>query len=81
MIHFKIKNVFLPCIYSFLSDKKETTYRSVFTALKGFNQQLNPPIIHTDFERAIINSIQSEFINSKVVGFFSTTTSHNEKNK
>lgn len=50
-----------PLAYVFMCDKKESSYAKVFSKLKTLLTTLNPKYIITDFERALINSVVSEF--------------------
>jgi len=53
-----------------LPDKKENTYTTMFHNLKLIKPDLSPTSILIDFEKAVINSIKTEFPQKKIQGCF-----------
>ncbi|KAL4090199.1 hypothetical protein QTP88_025098 [Uroleucon formosanum] len=60
----------IPLVYILLPDKKENTYSTMFRNLKLIKPDLNPISILIDFEKAVINSIKTEFPQTKIQGCF-----------
>jgi len=57
--------MWFPVVYVLLPDKKENTYRRMFGALKSLKPNLIPKTIMTDYEKATINAIKTEFPSTK----------------
>ncbi|XP_029342135.1 uncharacterized protein LOC115033536 [Acyrthosiphon pisum] len=60
----------IPLVYILLPDKKENTYTTMFRNLKLIKPDLNPSSILIDFEKAVMNSIKTEFPQTKIQGCF-----------
>jgi MULE transposase domain len=64
-IHVKVHDEFSPQIWCLLPDKQGTTYTRLFQLLKqealNINLQLQPAVIHVDFEMAVMQTIRAEF--------------------
>lgn len=64
-VHIKVMNEFMPQLWCLLPDKQMNTYIRLFHLLKAEafrrNCNLNPRIIHIDFEMAVVGAIRAEF--------------------
>ena len=65
----------LPMVYALMTSKSKENYEQLFQELNNFseeatNQILEPPVIITDFEQAVINVVQIEFPDSIHKGCF-----------
>jgi hypothetical protein len=64
-IHVKINGEFMPHLWCLLPNKQTVTYVRLFQLLKAeatkLHRQLNPNVVHIDFELAVIGALQSEF--------------------
>lgn len=57
----------VPAIYALLPDRKEATYRRLFTLLEK-SSKFKPEKVHIDFERAAINALKQTFLEVKIKG-------------
>ncbi|CAG8500218.1 12769_t:CDS:2, partial [Dentiscutata heterogama] len=62
----------VPLVFSLMTSKSEESYRQLFQELIDFGEvhgiDLSPQVVLTNFEAAVINSIQSEFDNVQYKG-------------
>lgn len=65
----------IPCVYIFMKSKTKAAYIKALENLKRCCPNLNPKIIHTDFEIAIILAYMTVFPNVIAKGFFHFTQS------
>ena len=65
VIHIKLNDEFFPQLWCLLPDKQNATYARLIQGLKRqaalLNLQIQPAIIHVDFEMAMIQAIRTEF--------------------
>ncbi|XP_048259957.1 uncharacterized protein LOC125384513 [Haliotis rufescens] len=64
-----------PLVFALLPDRQTTTYTRLFSRLKTevqqrFNRPLAPATVQTDFEKAAIRAVNTEFPNADVKGCF-----------
>lgn len=62
-------DLYIPIFYILLDEKDELTYSNALNWIKvqcGFN--INPNAITCDFEKALINAVNSQFRNSNIIG-------------
>ena len=62
--------IVIPLVYILLPDKKENTYTTMLRNLKLIKPDLNPTSILIDFEKAVMNSIKTEFTQTKIQSCF-----------
>jgi hypothetical protein len=64
-IHIKVHGEFMPHLWCLLPNKQMNTYLRLFRLLKSeaarVQRQLNPAVIHIDFEMAVISAVRAEF--------------------
>lgn len=64
-IHVKSSNEFMPAVWCLLPNKQMQTYTRLFQLMKNAAAQLqlnlNPGVIHADFEMAVIGAVSAEF--------------------
>jgi hypothetical protein len=64
-IHNKVHDEFMPRLWCLLPNKQMNTYLRLFQLLKTeaarVRRQLNPTVIHTDIEMAVIGAVRAEF--------------------
>jgi hypothetical protein len=69
----------VPCVFALLCNKRQHSYSVVFEAIR--KHVLNQPkAINTDFEKAILNAIQSNFPSTKIYGCYFHLASNLWKN-
>ena len=59
----------LPMVYALLPNKQETTYNIFFSIIKE-EILTDPKSITTDFEKAALNAIKNNFINTEITGCY-----------
>lgn len=62
-----------PHVYSFMSDKSQTTYKCLFRllrlkALQYNNNNIHPALFRRDYEKGDHNALQEVFLNTEVRG-------------
>lgn len=60
----------VPLVFVLCTDKKATTYCTIFEQLKAKAPGLNPTQINIDFEQAAIKAIKQVFPNAKIQGCY-----------
>lgn len=60
----------IPLIFCLLPDKQERTYMDVFETVKRNLPGWEPTRVMLDFERAAINAVQTQWINTQITGCF-----------
>ncbi|CAF1004601.1 unnamed protein product [Brachionus calyciflorus] len=68
-LHALKKNKTLPLVYALFTNKQESTYKKFFEFIKSL-VKIEPCTISCDFELAIINSIESVFPETDILGCF-----------
>lgn len=58
----------IPCVFAFLKDKRENTYKDLYRILDHLVGHGNPRIIKTDFEKAAINALRHAFPSACISG-------------
>ena len=61
-IHCEKDGYIIPCLYTLLTNKRETTYDKLFKKLIEIQPGLNPSYIMVDFEKAAINTLEENFL-------------------
>ena len=56
----RLKNVVIPCFYSFLPTKELVTYRVMFSHLKEAMGENFPSVFHVDYEQAVLRYISQD---------------------
>lgn len=69
-IHAYVNGRTIPCLYCLLPNKKQATYTLLLAEINKMIYGLNPTSIMIDFEKAMINSINSIFPHAAVKGCF-----------
>ena len=64
----KVRNVAVPCFFSFLPSKKLVTYRVMFSHLKQAMGESVPSTFHVDYESAVLRCIGETFPEAHVQG-------------
>ena len=64
----RLKNVVIPCFYSFLPTKELVTYRVMFSHLKQAMGENFPSVFHVDYEQAVLRCIGETFPESRTQG-------------
>ncbi|XP_071109021.1 uncharacterized protein [Haliotis cracherodii] len=75
MIHARSGSCMYPLVFALLPDRQTTTYTRLFSRLKTevqqrFNRPLAPATVQTDFEKAAIRAVNTEFPNADVKDCF-----------
>ncbi|XP_046368730.2 uncharacterized protein LOC124143716 [Haliotis rufescens] len=75
IIHARSRSCMCPLVFALLPDRQTTTYTRLFSPLKTevqqrFNRPLAPATVQTDFEKAAIRAVNTEFPNADVKGCF-----------
>ncbi|XP_022819196.1 uncharacterized protein LOC111362902 [Spodoptera litura] len=60
----------IPTIYALLPDRTVDTYKTLFCLIKSQIPEWNPETITCDFEKPLIQALQHEFPNIKIVGCY-----------
>ncbi|XP_036148172.1 uncharacterized protein LOC118647419 [Monomorium pharaonis] len=67
----------VPLVYALISSKSEEIYKRLFQELNDwadeFSFHLQPVFVLTDFEKAVINAVNSEFLSAQSKGCFTFT--------
>ena len=74
-IHAQKDGYIFPCVYALLQAKTEETYERMLSELLKLELELNPTSIMSDFEKAAINALESNFLACVYGCFFYLTQS------
>ena len=77
-IHCEKDGYIIPCLYTLLTNKRETTYDELFKKLIEIQPDINPSYFMVDFEKGAINSLEENFLAVVSGCFFHLLTSQNQ---